>query len=154
VSCKHKKNTTSTSPIIESIAIKTYDFKNFEKAFLQPKTEKIQVINFWATWCKPCVKELPFFEELSEKNKAVEVILVSLDLNSQKESKLIPFVKAQQLKSTIIHMDEPDADAWIPKVDKDWSGAIPATLIINKNKKMFYEQSFNYEELVEAVNSF
>jgi len=82
------------------------------------------------------------------------VILVSLDLTTQKESKLIPFVIENKLQSTVIHLDEPDADAWISKVSANWSGAIPATIIRDKNKKTFYEQSFNYQQLVEAINIF
>jgi len=137
-----------------SLGVKTYNFNEFEGAFLNPTTKRIQVINFWATWCRPCVKELPYFEELAENDKDIEVILVSLDLNTQKESKLIPFVKARKMKSKIIHLDEPDANAWIPKVDKNWSGAIPATIIMNKNKKRFYEQSFDYNSLVKAITTF
>jgi len=76
-----------------------------------------------------------------------------LDLNTQKESKLLPFVQEQQLKSKVVHLDEPDADIWIPLVGENWSGAIPATLIRSKNKKTFYEQSFNYQQLIEAINT-
>ena len=53
------------------------------------------VINFWATWCKPCIEELPCFEELRERyiGQNVLVILVSLDFKSQLEKKFIPFLK-------------------------------------------------------------
>lgn len=153
-SCDQKKKTVPVVPTTDSNTVKTYDFNSFEKTFLQPKTDKIQVINFWATWCLPCIKELPYFEELSKKNKDIEVILVSLDLSTQTESKLISLVKKEKLKSNVILLDESDATVWIPKVDTSWSGAIPATMIINKNKKIFYEQSFNYTELIEAINSF
>jgi len=151
---KKQQEKTAVAEVESTVVIKTYNFKAFESAFLTPKKEKIQVINFWATWCRPCVKELPYFEKLTKEQKGVEVILVSLDLTTQKESKLIPFVIENKLQSTVIHLDEPDADAWISKVSANWSGAIPATIIRDKNKKTFYEQSFNYQQLVEAINIF
>lgn len=132
--------------------IKTYNFQEFESLFLNSEKQKIQVINFWATWCRPCVKELPYFEKLTNKHKDVDVILVSLDMNSQKDTKLLPFVKEYKLKSKVVHLNEPDANAWIPVVDKDWSGSIPATIFINKKEKKFYEQSFNYLQLTEVIN--
>jgi len=153
--CGKKENAKNIKlDVSKKIIVKTYSYDGFEKAFLSPKTDKIKVINFWATWCKPCVKELPYFEELTNKNHDIEVVLVSLDMTSQKESKLIPFLSKEKLKSKVVHMDEPDANSWIPKISNDWSGAIPATLIIDKNKKKFYEQSFDYKELVEAINAF
>jgi len=39
----------------------------------------VKVINFWATWCAPCVKEMPFFEKLNRDDKNIKVILVSMD---------------------------------------------------------------------------
>jgi len=151
---KHKTTAFNLPEIHKDRAIYTYNFEEFENAFLRAEEGKIRVINFWATWCRPCVKELPYFEELAEKHKEIEVVLVSLDLSTQKESNLLPFVRENNLKSEVIHLDEPDANAWIPKVDENWSGAIPATIIINKSTKMFYEQSFNYAQLFEAVNIF
>ena len=57
--------------------------------------DKTYVINFWATWCSPCVKELPYFEEVNKQSedKNTEVILVSLDFPSQIETKLKPYLK-------------------------------------------------------------
>jgi thiol-disulfide isomerase/thioredoxin len=136
-------------------AIETYDFAGFEK-FLKFKNNKTYVINFWATWCKPCVAELPHFEELYKnyKDKNVEVILVSLDFPKKINESLIPFIEENKLKSRVILLDDSKQNEWIPKVDKNWSGAIPATVIYNKNVKGFYEQSFTYAELEEQLNKF
>ncbi len=132
-----------------------YDYDGFE-GFLSKKDEKIYVINFWATWCAPCIKELPYFEELNEKynSENVEVILVSLDFPKQYEKKLIPFIKERNLQSKVIALDDPKMNDWIPKVDEDWSGAIPATIIYNKDKSQFYERSFNLEELESELQKF
>ncbi|WP_136666942.1 TlpA disulfide reductase family protein [Flavobacterium sp. H122] len=137
------------------IEVKSYDFKSFEK-YLNRYDEKTYVINFWATWCLPCVKELPYFESLNNnfKDKNVEVILVSLDMPQKIGTGLLPFIEKKKLKSVVVHLNDPDANAWIEKVDKNWSGAIPATVIYNAKNRKFYEQSFTYEELEKEVQSF
>lgn len=111
------------------------------------------VINFWATWCMPCVKELPFFERLNEdyKDKNVKVILVSLDFPKKIESQLLPFLERKKINSTVYVLDDPDANSWIEKIDKSWSGAIPATIIYKGENKSFYEKSFTYEELEKEL---
>ncbi|TGV01249.1 TlpA disulfide reductase family protein [Flavivirga rizhaonensis] len=164
-SCKHKNKTAESSDIAKKEAssdtnlsdfeLEVYDYNGFEK-FLNKKNDKIYVINFWATWCAPCVKELPYFEKLNSqyRNKNVEVILVSLDFPHLYESKLKPFIKERKLESKVIALDDPDMDTWIPKVSKDWSGAIPATIIYRNDDRKFFEVSFTYKELETEVKYF
>ena len=116
--------------------------------------DKTYVINFWATWCAPCVKELPHFEDVNKeyKNKNTEVILVSLDFPSQIENKLKPYLKKNKIKSKVILLDDSKMNTWVPKVSEDWSGGIPATLIVNSSNYNFYPKSFNKEELVTEIN--
>jgi len=129
------------------------NFSQLNSQYLNRQTDTVYIINFWATWCKPCVKELPFFEKISEKYKdqKVKVILVSLDFAKNYESMLIPFVKKKGLKSEVVLLSDPNSNDWIDKVSPIWSGAIPATLIYSKNSREFYEQSFNYEQLDSIV---
>ncbi|TYP73650.1 TlpA disulfide reductase family protein [Aquimarina intermedia] len=136
-------------------AIPVYDFENF-KVLLGKKDDKIRVVNFWATWCKPCIEEMPYFELVNSAyaDKNVEVILVSLDVPSQIESKLIPYLERQNIQSQVVVLDDPDANSWIPKVDEDWTGAIPATYIYKGNECYFYEQSFSYNELEKELKKF
>ena len=117
---------------------------------------KLYVINFWATWCKPCVEELPAFEKLNKQyqNNSVKVILVSLDFPNEIENRVIPFIKKNNLTSNVVAMIDPDQNTWIPKVSEKWTGAIPATLIYSKNKREFYEQSFTYELLENELKKF
>ena len=132
------------------ITFKTYDELN---TYIKENNSKPLVINFWATWCAPCVKELPYFEKLNQENQNVKVILVSLDFEKQVESKLIPFLKKKKIISTSIYLADKDYNSWLPKIDKNWSGSIPATVIFNQDKKIFVEQDFsNYEELNTFVN--
>ncbi len=120
-------------------------------------TDTVRVINFWATWCAPCVAELPSFEKLNKEyaGRKVEVILVSNDFKKQVETKVKPFVAKKKLKSRVVFMDESNPNNWIDRVSPDWSGAIPATLIIakRKNQYLFFEKQLTYEELEAAVRS-
>ncbi|MFA9188300.1 redoxin domain-containing protein [Flavobacterium sp. FBOR7N2.3] len=139
---------------IQAQKIAVYDnYAALEKAVLSD-TSITYVVNFWATWCAPCVKELPHFEQLNSENKNVKVVLVSLDFKNQYEAKLLTFLKKKAIKSEVVLLTDKDYNTWLPAVDKDWSGSIPATLIIKNGKKVFVEKMFaSYEELNEYVNS-
>ena len=155
------KETTEKVQIVEAnepeekeFTLEVYDFDGLQK-YLTTTDDKTYVVNFWATWCAPCIKELPYFEKLNkEYSNQVEVILVSLDFPSKYETKLKPYIKNKNLKSKVVALDDVDSNTWIPKIDKDWTGAIPATVIFNKNKRKFYEKSFNFEELETEVKQF
>lgn len=130
-------------------------FRNFEElnTYIQKNNEKPLVINFWATWCAPCVIELPYFEELHQKNQNIKIVTVSLDFDKQVESKLKPFLKKKNYSFVATYMADKNFNNWISKVDENWSGSIPATWIINGNKGIFVEQEFaSYEELNQFVN--
>lgn len=118
----------------------------------------IRVINFWATWCKPCVEELPYFEAVGEDPsfRDVEIYLVSLDFISDLETRVIPFIAKRDINSPVLLLDNTDYNSWIDKVDPSWSGAIPATLMINgaTGEKIFYEQQFQIGELEENLSNF
>ena len=145
-SCKSEKK--------ESITLEVHDFTGVEP-YLNLESSKTYVVNFWATWCAPCVKELPHFEALQENYKEdVEVILVSLDFPHQYETKLKPFIQKHQLQSKIVVLDDPDMNAWIPKVNPQWDGAIPVTLIYNTSKRLFYNRTFTYDELESELKTF
>ncbi|RAV29948.1 TlpA disulfide reductase family protein [Sinomicrobium soli] len=135
--------------------IGVYDFAGFEP-WLYRGEDKIYVINFWATWCKPCVEELPYFERLSGKydKDEVEVLLVSLDMPGTLEEQLLPFIRKKKLESRVIVLDDPRQNDWIPKVDPEWSGALPATLIYKGNNRVFHENSLTYEDLENQLTVF
>ena len=146
LSCKSENNS--------AVVLEVHDFTGIEP-YLNLEGSKTYVVNFWATWCAPCVKELPHFETLQENYKdSVEVILVSLDFPHQYETKLKPFIQKHQLMSKVVVLDDPDMNSWIPKVNPQWDGAIPVTLIYNASKRMFYSRTFTYEELESELKTF
>ncbi len=152
-SCKTEKKEVVQSS--ENKSIKVLNFDELEP-ILHYSDDTVYVINFWATWCAPCVKELPYFQEVHDTydSKNVKVILVSLDFSDKLESKLMPFIKNRNLSPQVILLDDPNENIWISKIDESWSGAIPATLIYNKNERAFYEHSFTRELLFKEIEKF
>ncbi len=105
-------------------------------------------------WCAPCVKELPYIQEYADKNPDVEVLLVSMDFIKDIDTKLKPFLKERNITSKVILLDDPDANSWIDKVNPDWSGAIPFTIIFNNKTRKFYERSFeNLKDLEKQITT-
>ncbi len=133
------------------------DFDGLE-ARLPADPEQLVIVNFWATWCKPCVKEMPYFNTLSRKyadDPQIRVILVSLDMETQMQTRVMPFISDRKLHPDVWLLDDPDANRWIDKVDPSWSGAIPATLFYKGNQRKFYQQSFHSaEELEDIIQNF
>ena len=147
ISCKKEE--------AQILSVKTYTFNEL-KPLLEKNDGKTYIINFWATWCAPCVKELSYFEKINQEysDKNVEVLLVSLDFPKQVEKKLIPFINKRKLKSEVVLLNDINENVWIKAIDESWSGAIPATIIYNKNNRKFYEQSFDYRTLKNELLTF
>lgn len=141
------------NPRISAQEIAVVDFTQLQP-LLDKRNDTTYVVNFWATWCLPCIKEMPYFQQIHENfsNRKVKVILVSLDFEKQINSRLIPFIEKNRLTAEVILLNDPDANSWIDKVNPKWSGALPATVIYNKNFQGFYEQSFTYNELEQIIN--
>lgn len=129
--------------------------------YMSAKNGEILVINFWATFCKPCVAEIPSFIKISEqyKDQKVKLLLVSLDLPSYYPAKVASFAKKHEFNTNIVWLNESNADYFCPKIDKAWSGSIPATLILNPTTgyRKFFEEEISAEnfeaELKKAIDS-
>jgi thiol-disulfide isomerase/thioredoxin len=120
---------------------------------LQQDNDTVYIVNFWATWCKPCVAEMPYFEQLHAKYKdqKVRVILVSLDVYRQLDTKLIPFVEKNKIQSRVLMLNEKDPNKYIDKIEPSWSGAIPATIFYKGKKREFVEDHFEDLASLESI---
>ncbi len=145
-------------PLVFSVSaqeIPVYDsFEEYE-SLLNRENDTTYVVNFWATYCAPCIKEMPAFRKL-EKNydgKPVKIVLTSLDFGSNVKEQVRSFMEQHNIRSKVVILDDPDGNSWIGKVSEKWSGALPGTLIYNRNSREFHEKTFTYNELESIVQS-
>ena len=140
-------------PLMDGQEVRVYKhFDDFEH-LLHYNNDTIYVINFWATWCKPCVEELPYFQQLNRKfkDKKFKMILVSLDFEKNIDSKVKPFIRDRDLQAKVVLLADPSQYEWIDRVNKDWSGSIPITIIYNNDYYFFKEGSINFDSLNEII---
>lgn len=132
--------------------VQVVDFKQFQP-LLHIDNDTIYVVNFWATWCAPCIREVPYFEQLREeyKGEKLKIIMVSLDFSEDLDSRVIPFMRKHNMQNEVILLDDPQSNLWIPLVDEKWTGAIPATLIYGNGFREFYPKEFTFSELDEIL---
>ena len=118
--------------------------------------DTVYIVNFWATWCAPCVAELPEFNKLNDKysGKPVKVLLVSLDFKSDNTYKLEGFIKRKNITPEVVWLSDSDPNVFIPKIENSWGGSIPATVIVHPGKqaKKFIEGSTSEREVSSIVN--
>jgi thiol-disulfide isomerase/thioredoxin len=125
------------------------------KQMMESPEDKVLIVNFWATWCGPCVAELPLFEKLTaEARKDLRVALVSLDMDlDPNPGKVYKFIERKALKSEVYLLNEPDPNSWIDQIENEWSGALPATVVINKKtgKRKFFGKQLHEGDLEKLI---
>jgi thiol-disulfide isomerase/thioredoxin len=91
------------------------------------------VLNCWATWCAPCVEEIPYFMETVKKysDQKVELLLVSLDFATSYPNKIQELITKKHFEATFFWLNETNADYFCPKIDPKWDGTLPSTLFVN-----------------------
>ena len=136
----------------KQVPVVTFDWlKNLRNT----KSDTTYVVNFFATWCMPCLEELPAFEKLLQatKDQKVKIILVSLDSYRKLDITLKPYLTKEKIRCDVVLLNEPDYNSWIDRVDRSWGGSIPATLIFNTStkKKIFHEGELSFDQLVQLL---
>ena len=128
---------------------------NDMEELLARRTDTTYIVNFWATWCKPCVAEVPSFKKIAQNyaTQKVRVVLVSLDFAKDFKTRVVPFAEKADIENLVVLLNEPDANAWINKIDPRWSGAVPATLVFNNRsrKRTFAEAQLTFDDLVQKI---
>jgi len=124
----------------ETYEIRTIDFSGLEE-IIGNREWKILFINVWATWCVPCVEEFPDVVRIANdyKDKNFEIITLNTDQVSDIESKVIPFLKKYKAEFPVYIVEDKNSQEIIELLNKDWSGAIPVTIIYDEAGK---QQSF------------
>lgn len=136
----------------QNVAVISFDELD---AWTKRSDDTVRVFNFWATWCKPCIEEMPAFDSLQRisAGKKLQVVFVSLDFKSQLDTRVRTFVAKKKFAPPVVVLDAPDPNSWIDKISPDWSGAIPATLVVktSDNIRAFYEHDFTFDELQSTL---
>lgn len=132
---------------------------NYEKLkpMLEVENDTTYLVNFWATWCAPCVKELPYFLQLDSmyQGKPFRLLLVSLDFKKDYVRKLQPFARERGITDNVIVLEDNNANFWINDIESTWGGAIPATLVFRGKERVFLERTFeDVEQLSDIVEPF
>lgn len=141
----------------KSQPVRVIKFDQLKQLVSQPN-DTLYVMNFWATWCAPCVQELPQFEAIRRQyaNRKLTVLLVSLDDRKTLSTKVIPFVRNRKIQSPVVLLDESDLNTWVDKIAPEWSGALPMTLILNNkhNVRQFIGKPVKEGELESIINQY
>lgn len=137
-----------TANKVEKITIEQLQTKT-----IRPENDTLYIVNFWATWCGPCVAELPYFEQSARTytGKKIKILLINLDFASE-EAKVLAFVKKKNLQNQVYQLHASDPNKWINQIDSSWDGAIPLTVFYKAGKKvLFHEGDITQLELDEKI---
>lgn len=119
------------------------------------RSERPVIVNFWATYCVPCIEEIPYFIELVKKFKkdSIDLVLVSMDFEEMYPDKIRKFADKRKFNASIAWLDETNADYFCPRIDSSWSGVMPATLFVNNKTgfRSFYEEQIPKEKLEAEI---
>ena len=133
--------------------LKVLRFDQLEQLIEKP-TDSLLIFNFFATWCKPCMQEIPDFLKLQKEvsNKPIQFYFISLDMEKDSNKIFANFIEKYQTRDFTYLLKVPKGD-WISKIDQNWQGNIPATLVINHKKKMrkFIAKSLDYQSLTKLI---
>jgi thiol-disulfide isomerase/thioredoxin len=125
-------------------------FDDVAHLFEPTNNDTLYLINFWATWCAPCVAELPFLEKVGDSYGGVPVKIVLMSLDFTKDStKLCTFVSQNELRHPVVHLRDKKYNDWMPKVCESWEGAIPFSIALRGKKRLFHELEFEDTTAVE-----
>lgn len=149
LSCQPKKvEINSTIEVIK-------EFSELQ-SIIDSENNKVLVVNFWATTCPPCLKEMPHFNKLEESypREDVRILLISLDRVQDLDARVYPFVSKHKIQPEVAILEDENYSAWTDKIDASWYGALPATVIIKGEEKRFRFGAYeSFEELEADIKS-
>jgi thiol-disulfide isomerase/thioredoxin len=113
------------------------------------------IVNFWATWCKPCMEELQAIDSVGMENKTgkIKLVFVSLDFRDKK-NQVNSALKKKGIQSSCVLLDEVNGNVYINQISPDWSGSIPATLLKKGVRQVLLDKKLSSEQLRTALKKF
>ena len=146
------------SLLLFSVVIDAQDIKAVKVTELSKEIKESKgplIVNFWATFCVPCIQEMPYFQEMARQYKSqdVSLLFVSLDLKEAYPIKVNETAKKLQLTFPVVWLNETNADYFCPKIDTTWSGGMPSSLFVNNatGYHKFFEDQLSREKLESAI---
>ncbi len=94
--------------------------------------DTMYVLNFWSTWCRPCITELPHLQKAADslqKHYPIRFYLISLDFPPEGPNLAEKLLRQKSITLPAFWLHESDPNQWIPQVSTDWDGSIPFTLL-------------------------
>lgn len=122
-------STTESEPVAEVVSIETL------KSRLSQLKGQVAVVNFWATWCEPCVEEMPELIEFDRKyrTKSVRFLSVSADHPDDLEDRILPYMKKAEIHFPVLVVGGESPDDLVKAVDPKWQGSLPATFVYDRD---------------------
>jgi thiol-disulfide isomerase/thioredoxin len=159
VGCTNKaKPDNATLDSTKPVEVTVVQYETLQAAYTK-QDDVLYVVNFWATWCAPCVKELPDFMAVNQQFKDTDgykMLLVSLDEVSNLETAVKPMITDLNLAVTHYLLDDVTRmNTWIPAIHPSWQGTIPATLFIRNGETLHFEGApLSHTALTELIQQF
>ncbi len=148
--------TLSSTFCIYAQCISVQSYSKLSKRVLAAKDTTF-LLHYWATWCKPCVKEIDQFDAVAKqyKDKKVKILLISLDSPQQLNSEVLPFLKSKNITSEVVLLSDTDMNVLVNKVHPSWSGAVPMSILFTskKRKKTLFEGELSHSDILSKLNS-
>jgi thiol-disulfide isomerase/thioredoxin len=139
--------------VVQSQQVKSVKITELEKTIKESKTPLI--VNFWATFCVPCLQEIPYFQEIASQYKSndVSLVFVSLDMKEAYPVKVNNMAKKLNLTYPVVWLNETNADYFCPRIDTSWTGGMPSSLFVNNatGYHKFLEEPLSKEKLEKEI---
>jgi thiol-disulfide isomerase/thioredoxin len=131
----------------EEVTLEDLDLEGI-KALAANKTDKFRLVNVWATWCAPCIDELPEFVEINRmyRRRNFEMVTLSLD-DAEVREKALATLKENYVSAKNYRFSEKDKDALVDALDPEWAGPAPYTMLIAPGGKVIYRHQGPIESL-------